>query len=50
MDLQKFSFHVNSSLFLDDRSHAMDSLFQSLQGVSFVAVVECLSEGESRVL
>ena len=58
VDLEKFmlsdryhlSFHVNSSLSLDDGSHAVDNLFQSLQDVSFVVVVECLPEGESRVI
>ena len=44
------SLLVSSSLSLDDRSRAMDNLFQSLQDVSFVADVECLPEGENRVI
>ena len=43
------SFHVNSSLLLNDVSHAMDNLFQSLQEVSFVVAFELLPKGESRV-
>ena len=44
------SLLVSSSLSLDDRSHAMDNLFQSLQDVSFVVDVECLLEGENHVI
>ena len=35
---------------LDDGSHALDNVFQSLQDVSFVIAVGCLREGESCVL
>ena len=53
-DLEKFMFSdryhltasTNSSLSLSCYGY----LFQSLQDVSFVAAVECLPKGESRVL
>ena len=60
VDLQKFIFsdryHLIASTLtrvcpsMTGGSHAMDSLFQLLQDVSFVVAVECFPEGESRVL